>query len=106
MARSQLVASLGYALTVALLSFLTRSSPALAAEFNTMDTACARTYTVQADDTCDIIGQKTFTSTYQVLAFNLPSAGTGCYSLETGAVSVAPTLPPRGHTISSNCLLT
>ncbi|PWN21315.1 hypothetical protein BCV69DRAFT_238487, partial [Microstroma glucosiphilum] len=46
---------------------------------------CARTYTVKADDTCDIIGQKTLTSTYQILAFNLPSAGTGCYSLETGA---------------------
>jgi hypothetical protein len=88
MARFQPVASLGHVLTLALLSLVTLFSSTHAAEFSSMDTACARTYTVKADDTCDIIGQKTLTSTYQILAFNLPSAGTGCYSLETGAVSV------------------
>lgn len=88
MARFHPVTSLGHALTVVILSLLTLFSPTYAAEFSSTDTACARTYTVKADDTCDIIGQKTLTSTYQILAFNLPSAGTGCYSLETGAVSV------------------
>lgn len=57
-------------------------------EYSSNATACTRYYTVQDGDTCDIIGQKTLTSTYQILAYNLPQAGSSCYTLETGAVSM------------------
>ncbi len=55
------------------------------AAFHSNDTACTRHYTVQDGDTCDKIGQKTLTSTYQILAFNLLNAGSACYTLEIGA---------------------
>ncbi|SAM82929.1 uncharacterized protein UBRO_03469 [Ustilago bromivora] len=58
---------------------------AVRAAFHSNDTACTRHYTVQADDTCDKIGQKTLTSTYQILAFNLLNAGADCYTLEIGS---------------------
>lgn len=58
-------------------------------EYSSNATACTRYYTVQESDTCDIIGQKTLTSTYQVLAYNLPQAGATCYNLQTGAVSAS-----------------
>ncbi|EPQ32415.1 uncharacterized protein PFL1_00611 [Pseudozyma flocculosa PF-1] len=54
------------------------------AAFHSNDTACTRHYTVQAGDTCDTIGQKTLTSTYQILALNLLEAGSDCYTLEVG----------------------
>ncbi|CAO1617824.1 unnamed protein product [Sympodiomycopsis kandeliae] len=54
-------------------------------EYSSNATACTRHYTVQDSDTCDIIGQKTLTSTYQILAYNLPKAGRSCYTLQTGA---------------------
>ncbi|KAN0066203.1 hypothetical protein ACQY0O_000297 [Thecaphora frezii] len=54
------------------------------AAFHSNNTACTRTYTVQQGDTCDSIGQKTLTSTYQILAFNLLEAGSSCYTLEIG----------------------
>ncbi|CDR98955.1 uncharacterized protein SPSC_06259 [Sporisorium scitamineum] len=63
----------------ALLPLLTRAA------FHSNDTACTRHYTVQAGDTCDKIGQKTLTSTYQILAFNLLDAGANCYTLEIGS---------------------
>lgn len=66
-------------LTVSLLS------AAVSAAFHSNSTACTRSYTVVDGDTCDRIGQKTLTSTYQILAFNLPSAGPNCYTLEIGA---------------------
>ncbi|KAK0553364.1 hypothetical protein OC846_002524 [Tilletia horrida] len=47
-------------------------------------TACARHYTVQDTDTCDIIGHKTHTSTYQIMALNIDKTGPYCYGLETG----------------------
>lgn len=72
---------------LALFVLLMTTNLVSAHEYSSIDTACTRTYTVQADDTCDIIGQKTLTSTYQILAFNLPQAGASCYSLENGAVS-------------------
>lgn len=62
----------------ALLPLLTRAA------FHSNDTACTRHYTVESGDTCDKIGQKTLTSTYQILAFNLLSAGADCYTLEIG----------------------
>ncbi|PWN90172.1 hypothetical protein FA10DRAFT_223364, partial [Acaromyces ingoldii] len=46
---------------------------------------CTRHYTVVDGDTCDKIGQKTMTSTYQIMSFNLPKAGSDCYTLEIGA---------------------
>ncbi|SPO27136.1 uncharacterized protein UTRI_10597_B [Ustilago trichophora] len=55
------------------------------AAFHSNDTACTRHYTVQPGDTCDKIGQKTLTSTYQILAFNLLDAGADCYTLEIGS---------------------
>lgn len=58
---------------------------AASAAFHSNDTACTRHYTVQAGDTCDRIGQKTLTSTYQILAFNLLNAGADCYTLEIGS---------------------
>ncbi|TKY86120.1 hypothetical protein EX895_004945 [Sporisorium graminicola] len=63
---------------VALLPLVTRAA------FHSNNTACTRHYTVQAGDTCDKIGQKTLTSTYQILAFNLLDAGADCYTLEIG----------------------
>lgn len=74
-------------LLTALTSLLALPLLASAHEYSTNTTACTRHYTVQDGDTCDIIGQKTFTSTYQVLAYNLPKAGKDCYTLENGAVS-------------------
>lgn len=65
-------------LTMALLPLLTRAA------FHSNDTACTRHYTVVSGDTCDRIGQKTLTSTYQILAFNLLDAGADCYTLEIG----------------------
>lgn len=56
------------------------------AQYPSSNTSCTRHYTVEDGDTCDIIGQKTFTSTYQIMALNLPQAGPDCYSLETGVV--------------------
>ena len=55
------------------------------AVFHSNDTACTHHYTVQDGDTCDKIGQKTLTSTYQILAFNLLDAGADCYTLEIGS---------------------
>ncbi|UZJ51262.1 hypothetical protein CBS101457_000582 [Exobasidium rhododendri] len=55
------------------------------AQFSSATTACTRNYVVEDGDTCDKIGQKTFTSTYQVMALNLPKAGLSCYTLEIGA---------------------
>ncbi|PWN37365.1 uncharacterized protein FA14DRAFT_115796, partial [Meira miltonrushii] len=46
---------------------------------------CTRHYTVQQGDTCDKIGQKTLTSTYQIMALNLPQSGPDCYTLQPGA---------------------
>ncbi|KAE8266115.1 hypothetical protein A4X09_0g6236 [Tilletia walkeri] len=47
-------------------------------------TACSRHYTVTDTDTCDIIGHKTHTSTYQIMALNLDKTGPDCYFLEAG----------------------
>ncbi|KAL9937870.1 hypothetical protein V8E36_003415 [Tilletia maclaganii] len=47
-------------------------------------TACSRHYTVEAQDTCDIIGHKTHTSTYQIMALNLAKTDGNCFSLQTG----------------------
>ncbi|CAO1617986.1 unnamed protein product [Parajaminaea phylloscopi] len=58
---------------------------ASAHEYSSNNSACTRNYKVVAGDTCDIIGQKTWTSTYQILAFNLPKAGDTCETLEIGA---------------------
>lgn len=55
------------------------------AQYPSLNTACTRHYTVQQGDTCDIIGQKTLTSTYQIMANNLPQAGPDCYTLQPGA---------------------
>ncbi|KAF6767592.1 LysM domain protein [Kalmanozyma brasiliensis GHG001] len=65
-------------LSAALLPLLARAA------FHSNNTACTRHYTVQSGDTCDKIGQKTLTSTYQILAFNLLDAGADCYTLEIG----------------------
>ncbi|SJX62462.1 uncharacterized protein SRS1_13312 [Sporisorium reilianum f. sp. reilianum] len=65
--------------TTSLLPLLARAA------FHSNDTACTRHYTVQSGDTCDKIGQKTLTSTYQILAFNLLDAGADCYTLEIGS---------------------
>lgn len=56
-----------------------------AAQYPSSDTACTRQYTVQRGDTCDKIGQKTLTSTYQIMALNLPQSGPDCYNLQIGA---------------------
>jgi N-acetylglutamate synthase/N-acetylornithine aminotransferase len=72
------------ALLASILLAVTTSS--LAQTFSS-NTACTQNYVVVDGDTCDKIGQKTFTSTYQVMALNLPKAGTSCYTLEIGAVS-------------------
>lgn len=53
-------------------------------EFASSDTACTETYTVEAGDTCDKVGQKTWTSTYHIMQFNLIS-GPLCYGLEIGS---------------------
>ncbi|PWZ01356.1 hypothetical protein BCV70DRAFT_149336, partial [Testicularia cyperi] len=53
--------------------------------FHSNSTACTRTYQVVEGDTCDKIGQKTLTSTYQILAFNLLESGADCYTLEIGS---------------------
>ncbi|ETS59620.1 hypothetical protein PaG_06544 [Moesziomyces aphidis] len=66
-------------LSLAALPWLARAA------FHSNDTACTRHYTVEAGDTCDRIGQKTLTSTYQILAFNLLNAGADCYTLEIGS---------------------
>ncbi|SPO27480.1 uncharacterized protein UTRI_10597 [Ustilago trichophora] len=66
-------------LPAALLPFVARAA------FHSNNTACTRHYTVQPGDTCDKIGQKTLTSTYQILAFNLLDAGADCYTLEIGS---------------------
>lgn len=58
------------------------------AQISTSNTACTQHYVVQDGDTCDKIGQKTFTSTYQIMALNLPLAGPNCYGLEVGVVSL------------------
>lgn len=55
------------------------------AQFPSLDTACTRHYTVQQGDTCDKIGQQTLTSTYQIMALNLPQSGPDCYNLQPGA---------------------
>lgn len=55
------------------------------AQFPSLDTACTRHYTVQEGDTCDKIGQETLTSTYQIMALNLPQSGPDCYNLQPGA---------------------
>ncbi|CAD6926252.1 unnamed protein product [Tilletia laevis] len=47
-------------------------------------TACSRHYTVAEFDTCDIVGHKTHTSTYQIMALNLDKTGPDCYFLQTG----------------------
>ena len=57
------------------------------AQFPSNNTACTRHYVVQDGDTCDKIGQKTLTSTYQIMSLNLPDAGPDCYTLEIGVVS-------------------
>ncbi|PWN45976.1 hypothetical protein IE81DRAFT_283481, partial [Ceraceosorus guamensis] len=53
-------------------------------EFASSDTACTETYRVVAGDTCDKVGQKTWTSTYHIMQFNLIS-GPLCYGLEIGS---------------------
>jgi hypothetical protein len=59
------------------------------AQFSSSDTACTHTYTVVAGDTCDSIGQKTWTPTYQLMSNNLILSGPQCFSLPIGAVSRA-----------------
>ncbi|PWO01231.1 hypothetical protein FA09DRAFT_287151, partial [Tilletiopsis washingtonensis] len=46
---------------------------------------CTHTYTVVAGDTCDSIGQKTWTPTYQLMSNNLILSGPQCFSLPIGA---------------------
>ncbi|KAK0530284.1 hypothetical protein OC835_004064 [Tilletia horrida] len=52
--------------------------------YTSNSTACSRHYTVTATDTCDIIGHKTHTSTYQIMALNLEQTGPNCFGLEAG----------------------
>jgi LysM repeat protein len=59
------------------------------AQYSSSNTACTSHYVVQDGDTCDIIGQKTMTSTAQIMSLNLPYAGPSCYELETGVVSLS-----------------
>lgn len=75
--------------TAALVSVVAASLTAvrIGAQFSSNDAACTRTYTVIAGDTCDRIGQKTWTSTYQIIASNLGMSGELCYGLEIGSVS-------------------
>lgn len=74
---------------VAVVAGLLSAPASVSAQYPSNDTACTRHYKVQSDDTCDIIGQKTFTSTYQIMALNLPEAGPNCYTLEVGHVSAS-----------------
>lgn len=55
--------------------------------YSNNQTACTRSYKVIEGDTCDEIGQKTQTSTYQIMSFNLMSSGAECFDLPIGAVS-------------------
>lgn len=73
--------------------------------------ACSGTYTVQDGDTCDSIGYRTYTSTYQLLALNINNTGSDCGQLESGAVRFMNHLPPpnnrpplgfrRGHLLAA-----
>lgn len=76
-------------LPIALLSATCAPSIALGAySSNSTGLACTREYTVIAGDTCDRIGQKTLTSTYQIIANNLDaSGGLDCYQLPIDSVS-------------------
>ena len=73
--------------TLALLALTILAAASTLAQISSSNTACTRHYVVEDGDTCDKIGQKTLTSTYQVMALNLPEAGTNCYTLQIGAVS-------------------
>ncbi|KDN45261.1 carbohydrate-binding module family 50 protein [Tilletiaria anomala UBC 951] len=65
---------------------LANSTLAVAAAQSTpiSNVACSRHYTIVEGDTCDKIGAKTLTSTYQVMALNLPEAGPDCFTLTPG----------------------
>lgn len=67
------------------LAIATLGTGNVSAQYASRDTACTRQYTVVKGDTCDKIGQQTLTSTYQIMALNLPESGPDCHTLQIGA---------------------